>query len=36
MTYMNDGKQFLIIAAGGTSPMLDNQGDALIAFALPD
>ena len=36
MTYMADGRQFVVIAAGGTSRVTDNLGDALIAFTLPD
>ncbi len=36
MTYMNDGRQYIVIATGGTSRISDNLGDALIAYALPN
>ena len=35
VTYMVDGRQYVVIAAGGTARVTDNLGDALIAFALP-
>ena len=34
-TYMVDGKQFVVIAAGG-GKMGTPSGDAYVAFALPD
>ncbi len=36
VTYMANGKQYVVIAAGGTSRVTDNLGDAMVAFALPD
>jgi glucose dehydrogenase len=38
MTYRvrRDGRQFVVIAAGGHAQMRSRAGDALIAFALPD
>ncbi|MEQ8508779.1 MAG: pyrroloquinoline quinone-dependent dehydrogenase [Rhodospirillaceae bacterium] len=36
MTYMADGRQYVVIAAGGTSRVTENLGDALVAFALPE
>jgi len=36
MTYKVDGRQFVVIAAGGTARVTDDLGDALVAFALPD
>ena len=35
MTYELDGKQYVIIAAGGHGGFGTPQGDSLIAFALP-
>jgi quinoprotein glucose dehydrogenase len=35
VTYMANGKQYVVIAAGGTSRVSDNLGDAVVAFALP-
>jgi quinoprotein glucose dehydrogenase len=37
MTYRleRDGRQFVVIAAGGHSQMRSTPGDSLIAFALP-
>lgn len=34
-TYMVNGKQFLVIAAGGGGKLRTKSGDAYIAFALP-
>ena len=34
MTYMVDGQQFVVIAAGGHAQLI-STGDALVAFALP-
>ncbi len=36
VTYMANGRQYVVIAAGGTSRVTDNLGDAIVAFALPD
>jgi quinoprotein glucose dehydrogenase len=38
MTYRlkNNGRQFVVIAAGGHSILQTTPGDALVAFALPD
>lgn len=35
VTYMADGRQFVVIAAGGTARVTENLGDAIVAFALP-
>jgi quinoprotein glucose dehydrogenase len=35
VTYMADGRQFVVIAAGGTARVTDNLGDAVVAFTLP-
>lgn len=35
-TYEIDGKQFVVIAAGGGGKMKTKSGDAFVAFALPD
>jgi quinoprotein glucose dehydrogenase len=35
MTYQEDGKQYLVIAAGGHGKLGTTLGDALVAFALP-
>ena len=37
MTYRvrDDGRQFVVIAAGGHAQMRTRSGDSLIAFALP-
>jgi quinoprotein glucose dehydrogenase len=36
MTYDYDGRQYVVIAAGGHSSLGTKQGDSLVAFALPD
>ncbi|HEX9875239.1 MAG TPA: pyrroloquinoline quinone-dependent dehydrogenase [Gammaproteobacteria bacterium] len=36
MSYMADGKQYVLIAAGGNRRTFTEEGDALVAFALPD
>lgn len=37
MTYLGaDGRQYLVIAAGGHTKLLDSRGETLVAFALPD
>lgn len=36
ITYQVDGKQYIAVAAGGNSLFGFKQGDAVIAFALPD
>jgi len=35
MTYAIDGKQFVIIAAGGHGKVHTRMGDSLMAYALP-
>ena len=35
MTYVADGRQFVVIAAGGHARMGTKFGDAVVAFALP-
>jgi quinoprotein glucose dehydrogenase len=35
VTYLADGRQFVVIAAGGTARVTDDLGDAIVAFALP-
>jgi glucose dehydrogenase len=35
-TYAVDGRQFVVIAAGGGGKMQTPSGDAFVAFALPD
>ncbi len=35
-TYQVDGRQFVVIAAGGAGKPGTKPGDAFIAFALPD
>jgi quinoprotein glucose dehydrogenase len=34
MTYMSNGKQFVVIAAGGHGLFATTRGDAVVAFAL--
>lgn len=36
MTYSVDGRQFVVIAAGGHGQITPAKGDALVAFALPE
>ena len=38
MTYRvrDDGRQFVVIAAGGHNQMQTTRGDSVVAFALPD
>ncbi|MEH8025502.1 glucose/quinate/shikimate family membrane-bound PQQ-dependent dehydrogenase [Gallibacterium anatis] len=36
MTYMQNGKQYVVIMAGGHSSFGTKLGDALVAYALPD
>jgi quinoprotein glucose dehydrogenase len=36
MTYMLNGKQYLVIAAGGHGKLGTKQGDYVLAFALPE
>ena len=36
MSYMADGKQYVVIAAGGNRRTFTEEGDAIVAFALPD
>jgi len=35
-TYSVDGKQFVVIAAGGAGKLRTKPGDSFVAFALPD
>ncbi len=35
-TYMVDGRQYLVIAAGGAGKLRTKAGDAFVAFRLPD
>ena len=35
MTYREDGKQYVVVAAGGHGKFGTNLGDSLVAFALP-
>jgi quinoprotein glucose dehydrogenase len=35
MTYLADGRQFVVIAAGGHARMGSKLGDAIVAYALP-
>jgi quinoprotein glucose dehydrogenase len=35
MTYVADGRQFVVIAAGGHARMGTKFGDEVVAFALP-
>jgi quinoprotein glucose dehydrogenase len=36
MTFVLNGRQYLVIAAGGHGKLGTTQGDYLLAFALPD
>ena len=36
MSYMADGRQYVVIAAGGNRRTFTEEGDAIVAFALPD
>jgi quinoprotein glucose dehydrogenase len=35
MTYVADGRQYVVIAAGGHDRMQTTLGDYILAFALP-
>jgi quinoprotein glucose dehydrogenase len=35
-TYMADGRQYVVIAAGGAGKLKTKAGDAFVAFALPE
>jgi quinoprotein glucose dehydrogenase len=35
MTYVVNGKQYLVIAAGGHGKLGSKQGDYVLAFTLP-
>jgi quinoprotein glucose dehydrogenase len=35
MTYIMNGKQYLVIAAGGHGKLGTKQGDSILAFSLP-
>ncbi|MCB2107386.1 MAG: PQQ-binding-like beta-propeller repeat protein, partial [Rhodobacteraceae bacterium] len=36
MTYMHNGRQYVVIAAGGSTLAGTELGDSIIAFALPE
>ncbi len=36
MTYVHQGRQYVVISAGGHDPKLGPLGDAVVAFALPE
>jgi quinoprotein glucose dehydrogenase len=36
MVYEQDGKEYVVIMAGGHHFMMTPAGDSLIAYALPD
>ena len=36
MTYELEGRQYVAVAAGGSAIFGYRQGDAIVAFALPD
>lgn len=36
MSYMANGKQYVVMAAGGNRRTFTEEGDAIVAFALPD
>jgi glucose dehydrogenase len=36
MTYRTNGRQYVVIAAGGHKYLGTTLGDAVVAFALPD
>ena len=36
MSYMADGKQYVVMAAGGNRRTVIEEGNAVVAFALPD
>jgi len=36
MTFVHEGRQYVLIAAGGNSWLKTKLGDSLIAFALPE
>ena len=37
MTYQANGRQYVLIAAGGSAKITEErQGDAIVAFVLPD
>jgi quinoprotein glucose dehydrogenase len=36
MTYMHNGRQFVVIAAGGHARLETKTGDSVVAFALPE
>ena len=35
MTYLENGRQYIVIAAGGHGMMGTRQGDYIVAYALP-
>ena len=36
MTYMHEGRQYFVVAAGGHARLETEVGDAVVAFALPE
>jgi quinoprotein glucose dehydrogenase len=36
MTYMANGKQYIVIAAGGNRRAFTEEGDAIVAYTLSD
>jgi quinoprotein glucose dehydrogenase len=36
MSYMADGKQYVVIAAGGNRRTFTEEGDAIVAYVLPE
>jgi len=36
VTYELDGRQYVTVASGGSAIFGYRQGDAIVAFALPD
>ena len=36
MSYVFDGRQYVVIAAGGHGALGTTRGDDVVAFALPD
>ena len=36
MTYMHEGRQYVVIAAGGSFQAQTTLGDSVVAYALPE
>jgi len=36
MTFLQDGKQYVVVAAGGHASHVTERGDSVVAFALPE